>query len=290
MQRRGQKGGSIDDRDRETWRNATQSRQDEYRNSGKILKNIGNPWKSLSRAVNPVKHSIRLSHCEVKAKKQMKFCSIPSAGIGGQDREATAASLSLPFGTTPLSLCLQLEDAAFDPHERPRCPVSALTKSKEAVQESKRAQRTSPRDEESTQLRQLTSSSSQFTFSCCDSCFGFGSSCSALLWWPLPVHLFGLCRRRTDVKGSGGNVGSASEHFACRSTWRHVASRRHSRCGGKEPSSSAASGHVLLQCQLLGPRLTSFGSKRACSVCQSERDVERGGQGYQRCRVNVSFT
>lgn len=82
VQRRGQKGGSIDDREIEL-SNLEKYDSIKARNSGKILKNLRNPWKSLSRAVNPVKHSIRLSHCDVKAKKQMKFCSIPSAGSGG---------------------------------------------------------------------------------------------------------------------------------------------------------------------------------------------------------------
>lgn len=185
--------------------------------------------------------------------------------------------------------CLQLEDAAFDPHERPRCPVSALTKSKEAVQESKRAQRTSPRDEKSQPScasSRLSSHSAVATPA--SASVPAAPLCSALLWPPASspfwlVQQADGCARGGDVEGSGGHVGSASEHFACRSTWRHVASRRHSSCmrgrGGQEPSSSAASGHVLLQCQLLGPRLTSFGSKRACSICQSERAERRGSAG-----------
>lgn len=196
--------------------------------------------------------------------------------------------------------CLQLEDAAFDPHERPRCPVSALTKSKEAVQESKRAQRTSPRDEQSQPScasSRLSSHSAVATPA--SASVPAAPLCSALLW-PLPVHLFGLCSRRTDVREAGMWRGAAG-------TWVQRASTLHAgrhgdtlpvgatvavwgERGGQEPSSSAASGHVLLQCQLLGPRLTSFGSKRACSVCQSESERGEGAQGHQRCRVNVSFT
>lgn len=60
-----------------------------------------------------------------------------------------------------------------------RCPVSALTKSKEALQESKRAQRTSPRDEESPQLHLFPPPLTHFLHCCSRSCSGFVFSCSA---------------------------------------------------------------------------------------------------------------
>lgn len=186
-----------------------------------------------------------------KAEQQMKFCSIPSSGSRAR------GSLSL----TPLwkwRLCLCSAAAVRGRRIWPswtghRCPVSALTKSKEAVQESKRAQRTSPRDEESPQLHLFPSllppslpTSLWLTLNCCSrSCFGFVSSCSAG-----PVHLFGLCRRREGTGGgSGGSTLHAGRHGDTLPVGATVAAGGTRGVRGGKPSSSAASGHVLLQCQ-----------------------------------------
>lgn len=94
------------------------------------------------------------------------------------------------------------------------------------MQESKRAQRTSPRDEESPQLHLFPSLPpfSPLPLSLAQLLLPF------LLWLRFQL----LCGLFTFLACAGGEKERDGEggwgewqHFACRSTWRHVASRRH---------------------------------------------------------------